>query len=147
MNKYIVTKPITLHAGVVRLTKEQVRGRMHKLEPVGKDSYRILASNQFKAGEEIGYEGDLPKNMAENLTTKEKIEAEAKKAAAEADKAKAKAAKEAEKAAEKAAEEAAKAKAKLRADAEAEWKASAQLREQHGNDFNAYMAAVLEQLG
>lgn len=146
MNKYVVTNPVTLRSGVVRLTKEQASKRAHALEPAGKD-YRIIGQIQFKTGEEFGYEGDLPKSMAENLTTKEAAEAAAKKAAAEAEKAATKAAKEAEKAAAKAAEEAAKARAKLEADANAEWEANADLREQHGNDFNVYLAAVLEQLG
>lgn len=147
MNKYIATKPVTLNSGVVRLTKEQASGRMHKLESLGKDCYRIIGANQFKVGEEFGYEGDLPKNMADNLTTKAAAEAAAKKAAMEAEKEAAKAAKEAEKLAAKQAEEAAKARAKLEADAEAEWKSNAQLREQHGDDFDAFMASVLEQLG
>lgn len=147
MNKYVVTNPVTLRSGVVRLTKEQASKRAHALEPAGKDCYHILGQIQFKDGEEIGYEGDLPKSMADNLTTKEAAEAAAKKAAAEAEKAASKSAKEAEKAAAKQAEEAAKARAKLESEAESEWKANADLREQHGNDFNAYRAAVLEQLG
>lgn len=147
-DKYIVTAvSARLAQGVLVLTKEQAAPRRHNLKEVGKGRYEIVNPVEFKRDEEIGFEGDLPKSMAENLTAKSNAEAAAKKAAAEAEKEAAKAAKEAEKAAAKAAEEAAKARAKLEADAEAEWKSNAQLREQHGNDFNAYLAAVLEQLG
>lgn len=151
MNRYIVTDRVAVISnGVLHLTDEQVKHRERHLKKLGKGRYEVTGAVQFKCGEEIGYEGDLPKSMADNLTEKNAAEAAAKKAAAEAEKTAAKAAKEAkeaEKAAAKDAEEAAKARAKLEAEAKAGWEANAQLREQHGNDFDAYMAAVLEQLG
>lgn len=138
MKDYQINTPVTLRDGIVRLSPDLTKGREHKLEPVKgkKDHYRIIGPNQFKSGQQIGYDGDLPKSMAVNMTEKSVADAAAKKAAAEA-----------EKEAKKAAAEAEKARAKLEAEAKAEWEASAQLREQHGNDFNVYLAAVLEQLG
>lgn len=66
MKIYKIIAPITLFAGTVRLTDAQVIGRAHKLAPVPgkKDCYTITGPNQFKAGEVIGYDGDMPKNMA-----------------------------------------------------------------------------------
>jgi membrane protein involved in colicin uptake len=145
MQKYIVTEKVAVIVqGVLHLTDEQVKHRERNLKKLGKGRYELTGAVQFKRGEEIGYEGDLPKSIAENLTTKDAVEAATKKANAEAEKAAAKASKEAEKAAAKEAEEAAKARTKLEADAKVEWDADVKLREQYGNDFNAFLAEVLE---
>lgn len=142
MGKFIVTAPSArLTIGVLVLTDKQAAVRSHNLKQVGKNRYEIVNPVEFKAGEEIGYEGDLPKSLAENLTAKAEAEAAAKKAATAEEKARAKA--EAESA--KAEAEAAKARTKLEDDALAAWESNQQLREQHANDFDAYFAAVLEQ--
>lgn len=67
MHNYKLLTTLTLRDGVVRLTQAQIKGRAHKLEAVAgkKDIYRITGENQFKAGQEIGYEGELPKVIAE----------------------------------------------------------------------------------
>ena len=83
----------------------------------------------------------VPKALAENLTAKEKADADSKKEAA-AVKAQEKAEAEAK---AKAEAESAAARAKLEDDALAAWESNADLREQHANDFDAYLAAVLEQ--
>lgn len=137
MKTYQIIKPVTLTSGVVRLTEEQARARAHKLEAVKgkKGLYRITGPNQFKAGQEIGYEGELPKTLAVDMADadakkvgkEQKVDAEAAKAKAEA--------------------EAAKARAKLEDDALTAWESDVQLREHHANDFDAYLAAVLEQVG
>jgi membrane protein involved in colicin uptake len=146
--KYIVTERVAVIVqGVMHLTDEQAKHRERNLKKLGKGRYEVIGAVQFKRGEEFGYEGDLPKNMAENLTTKEAAEAAAKKANAEAEKAAAKAAKEAEKADAKAAEEAAKVRVKMEADAKSSWDADATLREQYSNNFSAFLVEVMEELG
>lgn len=142
MSKFIVTAPSArLTSGVLVLTDKQAAVRSHNLKQVGKNRYEIVNPVEFKAGEEIGYEGNLPKSLADNLTGKAEAEAAAKKASQAEEKARSKA--EAE--AAKAEAEAAKVRAKLEDDALTAWESSQQLREQHANDFDAYLAAVLEQ--
>lgn len=137
MDKYIVTSRVArLSGGVLHLTAEQAKHRAHNLKPLGKNRHEIINPVEFKAGEEIGYEGDLPKTLADNLTTKANAEAAAKKAAAEA-----------EKSAKKAEAEAAKHRTKITGEAEAAWNKDATLREQHNNNFDAYLDAVMEQVG
>lgn len=137
MSKYIVTARIArLMAGVLILSVDQAKPRSHNLKPLGKNRFEIINAVEFKAGEEIGYEGDLPKALADNLTSAADAEKAAKKAAESEAKAKAKAAAEAQ-----------KLRDKLETEALAAWEGSAELREQHGNDLDAYMAAVLEQIG
>lgn len=135
MSKFIVTAiSARLTSGVLVLTDKQAGVRSHNLRHLGKNRYEIVNPVEFKAGEEIGYEGDLPKALAENLTAKSDAEAAAKKAAAAEEKARA-----------KAEAEAAKARTKVEEDALAAWESDEQLREQHAGDFDAYLAAVLAQ--
>ncbi|MFA6121916.1 MAG: hypothetical protein WCT35_04885 [Sideroxydans sp.] len=121
-----------LHAGVLVLTKEQARPRRHNLKEVGKGRYEIVNPVEFKLGEEFGYEGELPKALALNLTSAADAEKAAKKAAEAEAKAKAKAEADAK-----------KLRDKLETDALTAWEGSADLREQHGNDFEAYLAIVV----
>lgn len=143
MDKYVATaeRGVKLSSGVVELTDEQARTRMHNLEKVGKkgNKYKIVNAVQFKFGEEFGYEGEVNKALAQSLTSKK-----------DADDAAAKAAAEAEVAAKKAAAEAAKLEEQRKAleeMAKADWDASENLREEHAGDFDAYLASVLEQVG
>jgi hypothetical protein len=144
MDNFKVIKLVTLHAGIVRLSDAQASSRAHKLEPVKgrKGCYLITAPNQFKAGEEFGYEGEIPKALADNLTGAAEAEKAAKKAEAEAEKARKKAEAEAQKAAEKQAEEDAKAQAKIEADAKAEWDKNEALRAEFGGNFQAYLDSL-----
>ena len=69
---YQTLEPITLHSGVVTLSEEQARRRARHLERLatkGKDAnkYRITGAVQFKAGEQLGIEGDLDKYLASRL--------------------------------------------------------------------------------
>lgn len=66
MKNYKILSPVVLREGVVHLTEEQARGREHITEPVKdkKDHYHITGPNQFKAGQEIGYDGEIPKAFA-----------------------------------------------------------------------------------
>jgi len=95
--KYTVTSASArLASGVLGLTKEQARARRHNLKDLGKGRYEILHPVEFKAGEVIAYEGDLPKAMAAVMIDEAEAKKDAdKKAKAEA---KAKAKEEAERA-------------------------------------------------
>lgn len=125
MKTYKIIQPVTLTSGIVRLKDDQAKGREHKLELLGRNCYRITAPNQFKVGQVIGYDGDIPKTMANGM---DEMQGKGKKNAASSGKTDADS---------KALEEAARA----------DWEKSESLRAQHAGDFNAYLAAVLEQLG
>ena len=73
MDKYLITAPTTLPAGArVGLSKDQAAAREHALDKVGKHYVAKLPLN-FKAGEEIAYDGELPKTLAHSMSrTKEK---------------------------------------------------------------------------
>ena len=73
LTKYLVTAPVTLGAGaVLGLSAEQAAARGHALETVGDNVYRAVAPVHFKRGEAIGYEGPLPKSLADDLEAIEK---------------------------------------------------------------------------
>jgi hypothetical protein len=146
--KFIVSSRVaSFTGGVIKLTEDQARTRMHCLKSLGKNRYEITGTVHFKQGEEFDYEGDLPKALAINLTSEAEAEKAAKKAAAEAEKAAKKAAEAEAKAKAEAEAESKKAREKLESDALTAWEGSAELREQHGDNFDAYLAGVLEQLG
>lgn len=86
MDKYRINGPLTLPVGAIMdLTDEQVAAREHALEKVGKH-YRAKLDVQFKAGEEIGYDGELPKAFADLMKpTKAQEKAAAKEVADKAE--------------------------------------------------------------
>jgi len=61
----------------VTLTAAQASARSHNLKPLGDGRYQIANPVQFKAGEEFGYDGELPKALAEMLLDAEIAKAEA----------------------------------------------------------------------
>ncbi len=63
--KYKVAAPfVELYSGVLALSKEQARDRIHNLKKV-KSGYEIVKSVQFKRGEEFGYDAELTPQLAE----------------------------------------------------------------------------------
>jgi len=130
--KYVTTAPITLPEGsVLGLTEAQAAPRRHALKPSGKKGvYLTIAPVQFKAGETIHYDGDIPKGMADAFMSA-------------ADKAKADAA--ARDAAEKLiAQEKAEALATATANAQKAWDADEALRKQYADKFDDYLAVALK---
>ena len=84
--KYTITSvPVRLHSGVLELTKDQAHARRHNLKSLGKNRFEIVNPVEFKVGEVIGYEGDIPKALATVMID----EAAAKKEAAKKEKAEA----------------------------------------------------------
>lgn len=70
MDKYRLTAPVTFQPPArLHLTKEQVEPRTASLRKAGK-AWEVIAPVTFKAGEELGHEGDLPKALAEHMTPK-----------------------------------------------------------------------------
>lgn len=68
MDKYIVTGPVVrIHCGLLELTDEQVKHRMRSLEFLGGGIYRVNRTVEFKNSEVFGYDGEMPKAMAEVL--------------------------------------------------------------------------------
>ena len=81
MRKYeIIGRFIELHEGLVEVNESQARRRSAMLAPVGGGVYRIDNPVQFKVGEVIGIDYDLPKSLVEFMrpledTSDAKIEA------------------------------------------------------------------------
>jgi pyruvate/2-oxoglutarate dehydrogenase complex dihydrolipoamide acyltransferase (E2) component len=68
MKKYSISKGVTLNPGtVLGLTDKQAASRAHALREVKKGVFEVLSPVQFKIGEVIGYEGDLPRVIATAL--------------------------------------------------------------------------------
>jgi hypothetical protein len=66
MQRIIVTGPvIQLIAGIVGLTKQQAAARLGSLTDLGEGFYQIEKPVQFKRGEELGYDGDINKALAD----------------------------------------------------------------------------------
>jgi len=80
MNKYIIIARLQLVAGVLTLTDDQSAPRAHNLKPLGKNRFEIINPVEFKAREEIGYEGDLPKALADLMIDADKTESRKKSA-------------------------------------------------------------------
>ena len=68
MDKYIVTGPVVrIHCGLMELTDEQARPRIRSLEFLGDGIYRVNRTVEFKNSEVFGYNGEMPRAMAEVL--------------------------------------------------------------------------------
>lgn len=66
MNKYLIVAPATFGASArLGLSREQAAARAHALREVGKGVYVAQQSVQFKAGETVSVDGELPKALAE----------------------------------------------------------------------------------
>lgn len=66
MNKYIITgRAARLTSGILELTTDQAKARAHHLEALQDGRFKIVATVEFKQGEVIGFEGDLPKALAD----------------------------------------------------------------------------------
>lgn len=99
MNKYkVISEVLNVIGGTIGLTDLQYKPRCRKLKRLDKNKYEVLLPIQFKNGEIIEYDGDLPRNMEDSLEyIRSKAEIQAEK---EAEAAKAKEAEEAAKAKE-----------------------------------------------
>jgi hypothetical protein len=67
MKQYIVVNaPLFLAKGeVLQLSEEQATRRNGLINPLGIDTYELLADMHFKVGEVIGYKGELPKRLTQ----------------------------------------------------------------------------------
>lgn len=74
MKKYeIIGRFIELHEGVVEVTASQAKRRSAMLAPIGGDLYRIDNPVQFKVGEIIGIDYDVPKSLIEFMKPVEEL--------------------------------------------------------------------------
>lgn len=63
--KHTVIAVLSLPAGTrLGLSKDQARRRAHALKPAGRGYYLTTAPVQFKVGEQVDYDGELPKHLA-----------------------------------------------------------------------------------
>lgn len=68
MEKFQIIAPATFPAGArLGLSKAQAGARANALKAVGKGVFVAVLPVQFKAGETVAYDGELPKDMAESL--------------------------------------------------------------------------------
>lgn len=74
MKKYtVVDRPFFSKGGILMLTKEQAKPRMHLLKHIKGDHYEVTGEVCFKVGEELGIDGPVSKCQ----TNLEKIGAKA----------------------------------------------------------------------
>lgn len=69
MEEYIIVAPATFNAGILGLTEEQAAVRRHALKKLADGRYEVASPVQFKAGEKIGYAGEMPKTLGQLLET------------------------------------------------------------------------------
>jgi hypothetical protein len=68
MQRYTVTgHSVNIHSGILDLTHEQAASRLHSLTDLGDGLYEVLYPVQFKRGEEIGYDGEVNKNLLQSI--------------------------------------------------------------------------------
>jgi hypothetical protein len=60
-----------LHAGVVELTRGQALHRERSLRHIDANRYEIVGEIQFKAGEEIGFKGEVNKSLLQSIEPEE----------------------------------------------------------------------------
>lgn len=62
MTIYRILSTLPVAAGtIVQLDDAQAANRAHRIEPLGEGRYRLKELLQFKRGEVVGIEGDLPR--------------------------------------------------------------------------------------
>lgn len=67
--RYIITgRAAAIHCGVLELTEAQAKPRLHNLNVLGEGRFEVLRTVEFKQGEEIGFDGELPKSMGRVMT-------------------------------------------------------------------------------
>jgi hypothetical protein len=71
MKRYKAVNRVELHAGILELTKKQSLPRAHCLQDLGEGFFEITGKVEFKVGEEFGYDGEVTKAMAQDLTAAE----------------------------------------------------------------------------
>ena len=69
------TKSYRFFHGLVQLTEKQARPRAHQLKPRGEGIFEIIQPIEFKAGEELGYDGEVNAALLQNITPIPQIKA------------------------------------------------------------------------
>lgn len=65
MKTHVITDVATFQPGtILGLSEAQAAPRVHALKKLGAGRYETTATVQFKVGETIGVDGDLPKHLA-----------------------------------------------------------------------------------
>ena len=76
MKRYkVIAKSAPISTGLVELTGDQARSRMHNLKARGGGVYEVLKPIEFKRGEEFGHDGDPGKGKAVYVEVEGKAEA------------------------------------------------------------------------
>ena len=72
------TKSYRFFHGLVQLTEKQAGLRAHQLKPQGDGIFEIVQPIEFKAGEELGYDGEVNAALLQNITPISEIKVEKK---------------------------------------------------------------------
>jgi len=72
------TKSYRFFHGLVQLTEKQARVRAHQLIPRGEGIFEIVQPIEFKAGEELGFDGEVNAALLQNITPIPEIKTEKK---------------------------------------------------------------------
>ena len=65
MRKYKTLAMVSINGGHIQLTESQAAARMHCLERLENDIYKVNKKIEFKKGETFGYDGEIPKSKAD----------------------------------------------------------------------------------
>lgn len=69
MNFYCISaKSYKFYHGVVQLTEKQAKVRAHQIIPKGGDIFEIVQPIEFKAGEVLGFDGEVNARLLQNIT-------------------------------------------------------------------------------
>lgn len=83
MKRYRVTDVfVAIHSGTLGLTDHQASLRTYGLKALGNGRYEVKESVQFKRNEEFEWDGDVPRNLAIQLSeadANDKVKAQEKK--------------------------------------------------------------------
>jgi len=72
-------KSYSFFHGLVQLTEKQAKPRAHQLKPLGEGIFEIVQPIEFKAGEELGFDGEVNARLLQNITPIPEIKVEQKK--------------------------------------------------------------------
>jgi hypothetical protein len=74
-NYFVLNAPVPIQIGQrVKLTKEQIKNRLHVTKKIKDDIFEAIIPFQFKAGEIFGFSGQVNKKLVNQMIDPEEIE-------------------------------------------------------------------------
>jgi hypothetical protein len=84
MKIYTTNGPVQISTGHVRLDENQARRRSNHVKHIEGDLYEVVRPFQFKRGERFGYDGVIPKVLADVVLEEPAVEVDEAKPTAKA---------------------------------------------------------------